>query len=122
MTVEEFYGQVGSYAEATGRLGSAERILHYLGKFRRDGNYDGLCRAMADGDAKTAFLCVHNLKGMYLNLALTQVGEKASTLCEALRGGSIPPEAPEMLAELQQAYAQVMTGLDALLGEQEVAP
>lgn len=125
MTLQEFYQQVGNYEDAVGRLGSEARIRKYLARFRQDTTFSQLCQAVDRKDPKEAFLFVHNLKGLYLNLAMTQAGQSASFLCEALRGGSLPADLPALLGDLRANHDRVLAALAALLdapGEGGTAP
>lgn len=115
MTLKECYDIVGSYDEAEWRLGNEQRIRRYLEKVRRDDTFEGLCAAMDRGDAENAFLCAHNLKGMYLNLALNRAGRAAAALCDALRGGSITPEAPALFQTMKTEQERLIKSLDELL-------
>lgn len=115
MTVRECYARIGNYDEAIMRLGSEAYIRKYLGKFCKDGSFAALCEAMAQSDAKGAFFCVHNLKGLYLNLAMSHAGLSASRLCEALRGGELSPEVYGMMEDLKKEHEKVLDTLAVLL-------
>ncbi|MDO5142388.1 MAG: Hpt domain-containing protein [Eubacteriales bacterium] len=115
MTVKECYERIGDYEEVIGRLGREDRICRYLGKLGGDRTFDDLCRAVEAGDVEQAFLCAHNLKGLYLNLSMTHAGQAASALCEALRAGDPDGRAPALLEALRGQHQTVLSTVDELL-------
>ncbi len=64
-----------------------------------DGNFDKLRAAMDAGDARTAFVAAHSLKGSVGNVALTPIYEPVCALTEALRGADAPVDGADALAE-----------------------
>lgn len=107
MTVQECYAAVGgNYTEAKERLMKEERILKYLRMFVAGGEMAALEKALAEEKYEDAFLHVHNMKGMSLNLALTQLANVSSVLCEALRGGKPTVDISGMLADLRKTYSE----------------
>lgn len=88
MTIQECYDYInGDFKGACSRLLGAERVTKYAVRFLSDPDYNNLCKAIDNKDWKNAFLSVHTLKGLCLNLGFTQYGEVASLLTEELRGG-----------------------------------
>ncbi len=88
MTVPEVYSVLGAdYENVKSRLATDERIAKYLKKFIDTKDYSDLKTAINDGEWEKAFLSVHTLKGMALNLGLTNLASSASNLTEELRGG-----------------------------------
>lgn len=114
MTVEECYAHIGNYDEAVLRLGNTSYILKYLKKFRQDTTFSSLCDAVKGKDTARAFLHAHNLKGMYLNLAITEGARHASLLCEALRGKDDFPDISAQMDALSQEHSAILKALSEL--------
>ena len=88
MGVVELYKQPNAdYENVIARLATEERVSKYLHKFLETTDYEDLKNAVNNSDWEKAFLSVHTLKGMALNLGLTQLATNASNLTEELRGG-----------------------------------
>lgn len=120
MTLRECYEQMGgNYEEVIDRLRTEERVLKYLGRFLADEGYEGLCAAMAGGDYRQAFLHVHNLKGVSLNLAFSRLYASAGELCEMLRGGEPNGDAAEALARVSADYARVAEAIRRYCAEHD---
>lgn len=118
MTVKECYQMIGDYQEAVGRLGNDTRILKYLDKFRRDQSFTQFGAALEQKDYHQAFVCIHNLKGLYLNLALTKAGKSASELCEVLRNGAPQTDITQLIRQAQQNHRQAVEAVNALMEAQ----
>ena len=115
MTIQECYQNIGAnYDEILGRIGKPERIEKYLKLFLKDDSYSGLCSAMEAKDYKQAFACVHNLKGVCLNLSLGSLATEASELCELLRGGEPKVGTEEMFAKVKKSYENVIANISKL--------
>lgn len=116
LTVKDCYEEMeGTYEEVLERLGNDERIKKYLRKFLSDPNYEALRKAVEAEDYKNAFVCVHNMKGVCENLAITRLAESASVLCESLRGGH-PAENPAiLLEEVIEDYDRAVKAIKCLL-------
>ena len=72
MTVKECYECLGAdYEDVSCRLRSEERILKFLKMVLKDTSFKDLCDAMEEQDYEKAFRAVHTLKGVLLNLGLT---------------------------------------------------
>lgn len=120
MTIQECYALMGAdYREVSERLGKETRIVKYLGKFRKDSSYSGLCAALEEQNWTAAFACAHSLKGICLNLALTKLGSSSGALCEALRSGKPEGNLSAMEAALREDYAQMERAVDSFLNEKE---
>ena len=78
----------------------------FLRAFVKDASFAELSRALEEGDAQTAFLHAHTLKGLCGQLGLSALGEEASTICELLRGGNAQrlPEARVHLSALRALH------------------
>ncbi|MDO5135944.1 MAG: Hpt domain-containing protein [Eubacteriales bacterium] len=118
MTVKECYQIIGNYAEASARLGNDDRIRKYLDKFRKDQSLNHMFEALEQQDYRQAFVCIHNLKGLYLNLALSRVGASASELCEALRNGKPEVDITQMVAAVKRDHEQAVEAVGQLMEAQ----
>lgn len=115
MTLQEFYDKTGGeYEEVMDRLGKPEQIRKYLTLFEEDDNYEKLRSAVRAKDNKAAFEASHNLKGVCLNLGLESLRQAAATICEEYRNGNPGPDVEKMLADVTDAYMQVMVCIKEL--------
>lgn len=110
----------GDLNETLSRLGSERLLTRILEKFRSDSSLDLLEKALASRDGSAAFMAVHTLKGVALNLGFTALAEKSSDLTELLRpystlnspaSGVLSEEtqkkSSELLAALREEYCKV---------------
>ena len=89
MTVQECYQQIqGNYENVLKRLKTDERIVKFLELFLSDTTYQKLSEAVNAKNNQEIFKCVHDLKGMALNLGLTALQKAAQNLCDAVRYGN----------------------------------
>ena len=87
MTIKELYQNLGgNYEEALGRLYNDDLIKRFLKMFTANDFSTSLKRALDAKDARAIFEAAHGLKGVAGNLALTELYELASSLCENNRG------------------------------------
>lgn len=121
MTVEECYARIGNYDEVLLRLGKESYILKYLNRFRQDSTFSSLCSAVEKKDTEQAFLHAHNLKGMYMNLAMTGGVRHATLLCDALRGQQSFPDVSSQMKALAREQGSILEALSELLdsGDEE---
>lgn len=115
MTVQECYNVIGNYDEVSARLGSERLIRKYLDKFRADDSLECLCSALESEDYEQAFLCIHNLKGLYLNLSLSQVVHSSVILCEMLRHGAPEEDITPFLEDVKRDHDQAVETINELL-------
>lgn len=88
MPIEEFYEVIGGdYEEIVHRMMGETRVKKYIKKFPENTTYSKLYENMNNKDYGNAFLEVHNLKGMSMNIGVTELAEVCSELTEALRDG-----------------------------------
>lgn len=117
MTLQECYAQLGGgYDEVMGRLRSEERVVKFLGLFQADESFRSLAAAMAASDWPTAFRAAHSLKGVALNLALTDLARSASELTECLRPGTPAQEPGPLYAAVEADYEKTIAAITALRG------
>ncbi|MGN0996284.1 MAG: Hpt domain-containing protein [Candidatus Ventricola sp.] len=120
MTIEDCYlAMGGDYAQVQKRLPSAALIKRFVAKFLSDDSFDQLCRAMQAGQREEAFRAAHTLKGVCANLGFDRLYGSASRLTEELRpeGSVIPAAAAELLAKVEQDYAETTGAIRTYLGE-----
>lgn len=90
MTLKECYAALGgNYEDVMTRLPSEGFVQKFVLKFLDDKSYELLCTSLETGDAQEAFRAAHTIKGMCQNLSFTGLGEAASVMTEALRGGDL---------------------------------
>ena len=113
MTVKECYKQIGgNYEEVLQRLMSDERIRKYLLKFIDSDSMQKMREALEREDYKEAFLHVHSLKGMSLNLGLTGLSESSQVLCEALRTGEPAFDTSPLSVAVEQDYERIAEAVE----------
>lgn len=116
MTLEEFYIKVGGdYQEVLQRGVKQERIENYLKLFQKENMLQQLRDSIADKNYAQAFECSHNLKGLCLNLGLSDLQKASSVICEELRNGNPGEQLQEMLDKVEKAYDSVLEATDELL-------
>lgn len=116
MDIRECYLKLGgNYDEILTRMMGKENLVEkFLRRFPADESFSSLKLALSNGDGEAAFRAAHTLKGVAKNLALTRLGDAASSLTEALRGGKIPPEAEELTARVEELYNLVISCVEEL--------
>ena len=108
MTVEEFYKEVdGNYEEIYSQLGDDETITIFLKKFIAKDGMNELKSYINKKKYHDAFICVHNMKGYGLNMALPILHKAASVLCEQLRNGEPTIDITPLVDTLNKAYEKV---------------
>lgn len=115
MTIKECYDAMGGdYQDVLTRLRSGERIQRFLYKILEDKSYDTLISAMAAKEYEEAFRAAHTLKGISLNLSLTQLYASSNELTEALRVKPQAERAEALLARVKEDYALAVASIGAL--------
>ena len=111
MTIVQFYDKIGgNYSEVEGRLGSGETAKYFAMKFPKDPSFGSLKKALAEGDAETAFRAAHTLKGVCQNLGFENLYRPAFELTEKLRGRSLEG-AESLFHEVEKEYTALMAAL-----------
>lgn len=122
MTVQEVYGRLGAdYSEIVCRMGNEERVKRFVLKLPQDDSFLRLCGAMTEGNAGEAFREAHTLKGIGLNLGLTNIADKAMLLTEELRAGVINTEAERLFAEFAESYDETIRYIGMLSDAEGIA-
>lgn len=113
MDTKTFYKTVGgSYEEIMARLMTEERVLRFVRKFPADGSYALLKSSLESGNLEEAFRAAHTLKGVAQNLGFTALYEKASSVTEILRGGSM--DVAPLMPAVDEAYKTVLDAVNLL--------
>ncbi|MDY2790048.1 MAG: Hpt domain-containing protein [Lachnospiraceae bacterium] len=115
MTVKECYDQMGAdYKSVYERLGNNEQLVeHFFQRFAQDMSFAALKEAREKQDQEAAFRAVHTLKGICINLGLTNLYQVSSDLTEALRNGKPDPEVEEQLYQkVEQEYHRVIERIE----------
>ena len=118
MTIPEFYHHVGgNYDDAISRLQSDAFLGKFLRMLPKDGSMALLTSSMESGNTAEAFRAVHTLKGVALNLGLSDLATACSTMTEALRGCDALPEGSGALYDaVAREYTRVSEALPQLDG------
>lgn len=115
MNVKEFYEVYGgNYQEAFSRLMTNERIIKYLKMFTRADDYQQFVNNLNNKAYEDAFRCVHNVKGVSLNLALTPLAEISSIVCDELRHGVPKVDITNDVKALADEYEKVITFINLI--------
>lgn len=109
MTVQECYAQMGAnYNEVLERLGKEERVAKFLRLFLEDESYLKLCKSVQEKDYAEALEHAHNLKGVALNLGLTQFYEVSNALCEEFRTGNDTQKVEKLLKKMIETHEKAV--------------
>ena len=111
MNIEQFYSVVGGdYTSVIGRLRKEDRVIKYILRFPDDApSVSALSDAISIQDWDNLFMLSHTLKGCAANLSLDDIFDKASAVCEEVRGSEPnkgkPPvnDLAPMMDELEKA-------------------
>ena len=115
MTVQEFYEIAGGgLEEMLATFGSADVVKTFLKIFKRDTNFEKLKNALESGNIEEAFVAVHTLKGVVLNLNLKGLKPFVIDITEALRAKDLAA-AMALFPEMESTYTRVSAALDELL-------
>ena len=85
-----------------------ERIVKFLELFLSDTTYEKLSEAVNAKNDQEIFKCVHDLKGMALNLGLTALQKAAQNLCDAVRYGEPSVDIDPLYQEVTKEYQKVV--------------
>ncbi|MGM9568477.1 MAG: Hpt domain-containing protein [Phascolarctobacterium sp.] len=112
MSIKDCYDKMGAdYENIYSRLGDADMIEYLVLKFTRDTNMQKLIDALARQDYEAGFMAVHTLKGVVLNLGLTQLEPSVVAITEEMRGGKAP-KSLALLESMKDIYARTMMILE----------
>ena len=115
MNIQTFYEMVGgNYSEVMSRLVTEQRVKKYLLKLPGTGDFDGAVNAWKAQEWADLFRFTHNIKGISLNLGLTELASAASDACELVRHGA-PETSPDAAMEkLKKIYTLVCDSVELL--------
>lgn len=115
MDLRTCYEQMGGDYEAVmGRLGQEERIVKFLRLFSADENFQLLTQSLDQQDWPTAFRAAHSLKGVALNLGLSDLARSASDMTECLRSGAPAGEPAPLYEAVKADYEKTVAAIAAL--------
>jgi HPt (histidine-containing phosphotransfer) domain-containing protein len=115
MTVQECYEAIsGDYEGVKGRLLTDERIQKYLVKFSNATDYQQMVDAINQEDYELAFRMSHNLKGVSLNLGITQLQKTSEVLCEEFRNGKPQNDITGLLNAVTDEYNRTIDAIKSL--------
>lgn len=118
MTLTRFYEAVGgNYTEVLSRLMSEHLIRKFLLKFPDDSSYAVLCVSVDHEDYEEAFRAAHTLKGVCLNLGLSNLARSAIALTELLRSVNSPVDPMELntlMSKIKKEYVSVIKAIHGL--------
>ena len=118
MNIEKCYKEFdGDYQGVVERLIKEDRILKYLLKFKDGNYYEEISRNLKDKDYVNAFRNVHNLKGLSLNLGMSNLAKSSSNLCEVLRDGEPTVDVGYMVLEMKNDYTKVLEAIKNMENE-----
>ena len=111
--IRAIYERIGAdFDDVASRLGSPALVERFAGKFVQDESFSQLEDALAAHDAKAAFRAAHTLKGVALNLGLSNLAAPAVELTEALRPcGPEGVDVEPLMATLRKAYNETVEAL-----------
>ena len=113
MTLARFYESLGGSLPAVlARIPSEAMVRKFARMYAGDTSCVELVRAVERSDWAAAFLAAHTLKGVALNLGLSNLAAPAVELTEALRpcvpeGVDVEP----LMATLRKAYNETVEAL-----------
>lgn len=115
MTVQEFYKSIsGDYEGVSMRLVKDDRILKYLKRFRDSDDYQNMIKGLEEKDYEIVFRMSHNLKGMSLNLGLTDLQKTSDALCEATRHGKPDINIEPLVEAVKESYRKTLDAVNRL--------
>lgn len=115
MTLQECYDIMGGdYTGILRRFRTESMISRFLKKLPADPNYAMLEEALDKQDYETAFRAAHTLKGLALNLGLTELADSSATLSDLLRSGTPGDGYQEVYAQVQEQYRRAVDAIQNL--------
>lgn len=109
MTIKELYENIGAdWQDVLQRFGGNEAIVKKFAiKFLEDPGFSDLKDALAERDLESAFRAAHTLKGVCLNLGLSNLYGPTHDITEVLRAGSFDGT-EELLAAMEVQYQKIV--------------
>lgn len=117
MNLQTFYEKVGgNYTEVLSRLISDRLITKFLLKFPDDPSYAVLSVSIDHEDYEEAFRAAHTLKGVCLNLGLSNLAQNATALTELLRSANGQVDQEQLITLMNQIKKEYVIVVDAIPG------
>lgn len=118
MTVKECYLRMNAdYDAAIYRMQSDKTIARFLNMLLRDENFSLLSEAIKNQDYDAAFQAAHTLKGVTLNLSLTELAFACEKLTENLREQNENAAILPLYENLKIVYDHTVVTIEQLLEE-----
>ena len=113
MNIQEFYDFIGGdFKDMMSRINNESLVLRFVKKFVDDQSFSDLKKSLEERDFKKAFVAVHTLKGLALNLSYTSLVEVSSKLTEYLRNSDTKvievDKALSMLKDIEVVYKKIV--------------
>lgn len=113
MKINEFYDFIGGdFKDMISRINNETLVLRFVKKFVDDQSFFDLKKALEEKDLKKAFVAVHTLKGLALNLSYTSLAEVSSKLTEYLRNSDTKvievEKAFNMFKDIESVYNKIV--------------
>lgn len=116
MTIQECYEIMGAdYDDLLRRFKKEERIRMFIKMLLKDQNYNHLCDSLVHQDYETAFIAIHTLKGIALNLGLTDLIHSSSELTEILRFKKDDYRIEQLMQKVKSDYTQMISLLSEVI-------
>lgn len=109
MTIKEFYEIIGAdWQDVLQRFGGNEAIVEKFAiKFLEDPGFSDLKEAIEQKDLERAFRAAHTLKGVCLNLGLSNLYRPTYDITEVLRSGTFDGT-EELLDAMEVQYRKIV--------------
>ena len=115
MNIKDFYDKVGGdYVDVLSRLNNEAMVIRFLGKFVQDNNMELLRQAIGAGDNDAAFRAAHSIKGICMNLGLTNLQKSAGELTENLRKGNESEDTSRLFKRAYKDYMYIVKVIQKL--------
>ncbi len=105
----------GDYEDVMRRFMREERVDRFLKMFLDDQSFKSLCSAMDEKDYANAFRMAHTVKGISMNLSLTDLQEASAALTENLRSGGADEDTGRYLEAMKCSYDRTCAAISAHL-------
>lgn len=117
MTVEDLYFEIeGNYSDVVERFVTESKIIRFVLLFLNDGSYEAYIQAMQAEKADEAFLAIHTLKGVCLNLGFQGMYKVVNNITELLMANKFE-EAKKKLPDLKAVYEKHINAIKKFLEE-----
>lgn len=118
MDLKTCYQQMrGDYEAVMGRLRQEDRVRRFLLLFPKDENYQLLGEGLERKDWEQAFRAAHSLKGVALNLGLSELAQSSSELTELLRAGAPTEDPGPLYQRVREDYERTVGAIGTLAEE-----